>query len=96
MFATRLDCNGRELPLARAVDSVLVVARGGRTTRESAEAVRTSLGQLGIDKFGVVLTGVDPADRYGYGYGYSYAHERPHLVVVPGQRETGAGASAAE
>jgi hypothetical protein len=42
--------------LARHADSVLVVARRGRTTREQAEWARETLEGLGVDKVSVVLT----------------------------------------
>ena len=46
---------GEALPLAVNMDGVLVVAREGRTTREGAQAVRTTLHGLGADKVAVVL-----------------------------------------
>ena len=46
---------GEALPLAVDMDGVLVVAREGRTTREGAQAVRTTLDGLGADKVAVVL-----------------------------------------
>jgi Mrp family chromosome partitioning ATPase len=42
--------------LARHADSVLVVARRGRTTREQAEWARETLEGLGVQKVSVVLT----------------------------------------
>jgi Mrp family chromosome partitioning ATPase/capsular polysaccharide biosynthesis protein len=51
-------------PLAIQSDNVLVVARRGRTTKDQAEWVRTTLDELGIGKIGVVLTNA-PADGYG-------------------------------
>lgn len=52
-------------PLAIQSDNVLVVARRGRTTKDQAEWVRTTLDELGIGKIGVVLTNAPPADGYG-------------------------------
>jgi capsular polysaccharide biosynthesis protein/Mrp family chromosome partitioning ATPase len=46
---------GEVLPLALAVDSVLLVARQGRTTREGAEALRTTLEGLGVRRLAIVL-----------------------------------------
>jgi polysaccharide biosynthesis transport protein len=51
-------------PLAIQSDNVLVVARRGRTTRDQAEWVRTTLDELGIAKIGVVLTNAPPTDGY--------------------------------
>lgn len=44
------------IPLALHADSVLVVARHGRTTRQQATAARSTLESLGVSKVGVVLT----------------------------------------
>ena len=52
-------------PLAIQSDNVLVVARRGRTTKDQAEWVRTTLEELGIAKIGVVLTNAPPTDGYG-------------------------------
>ena len=61
---------GDAFPFARASDDVIVVAREGRTTKESAEAVRVTLERLGVERVGVVLTDWRSNDGYGYGYGY--------------------------
>jgi len=53
-------------PLALQVDSVLVVARLDRTTKERAGAVRTTLEGLGVRSVAVVLT--DAPARAGYHY----------------------------
>jgi tyrosine-protein kinase len=59
---------GEVLPLALAVDSVLLVARQGRTTREDAEALRRTLEGLGVRKRAIVLMDArEPIARYGYG-----------------------------
>lgn len=46
---------GRGLALASLVDSVLVVAREGRTRRERARAAQAALAELGVQKMAVVL-----------------------------------------
>ncbi len=46
---------GEALPLALNVDSVIVVARQGRTTRERARAVRATLDGLGTRQLAVVI-----------------------------------------
>jgi Mrp family chromosome partitioning ATPase/capsular polysaccharide biosynthesis protein len=48
-------------PLAVQSDNVLVVARRGRTTKDQAEWVRSTLEELGVDKVGVVVTDSPPA-----------------------------------
>jgi capsular polysaccharide biosynthesis protein/MinD-like ATPase involved in chromosome partitioning or flagellar assembly len=53
-------------PLALQADSVLVVARLDRTTKERAGAVRTTLDGLGVRSVAVVLT--DAPVREGYHY----------------------------
>jgi tyrosine-protein kinase len=47
---------GEALPLVLVVDGVLLVARQGRTRREDAQALRTTLDRLGAKKLAVVLT----------------------------------------
>ena len=53
-------------PLALQADSVLVVARLDRTTKERAGSVRTTLKGLGVLNFGVVLTDAPARDGYRY------------------------------
>jgi Mrp family chromosome partitioning ATPase/capsular polysaccharide biosynthesis protein len=48
------------LPLAIRSDNVLVVARSGRTTRDDAESVVSTLQELGVERIGVVLTDARP------------------------------------
>jgi Mrp family chromosome partitioning ATPase/capsular polysaccharide biosynthesis protein len=50
--------------LARHADSVLVVARRGRTTREQAEWARETLEGLGVNKVSVVLTNAHRDEVY--------------------------------
>lgn len=47
-------------PLAVQSDNVLVVARRGRTTKDQAEWVRSTLEELGVEKIGVVITDSGP------------------------------------
>jgi receptor protein-tyrosine kinase len=51
-------------PLVLQADSVLVVARLDRTTRERAGAVRTTLEGLGAQSVAVVLTDAPARDGY--------------------------------
>jgi receptor protein-tyrosine kinase len=60
------------LPLALEADSVIVVARQGRTTRENAEAVRGTLESLGAENVAIVISDSNGGDGYGAGYGYGY------------------------
>jgi receptor protein-tyrosine kinase len=53
-------------PFALAADTVLVVARNGRTTRQNAQAVRATLDGLGAERVAIVLTDVPAGDGYGY------------------------------
>jgi len=53
-------------PLAVQSDTVLVVAREGRTTRDKAKMVRATLAGLGVERFAVVLTEAEQLDDYGY------------------------------
>jgi Mrp family chromosome partitioning ATPase/capsular polysaccharide biosynthesis protein len=48
------------LPLAIRSDNVLVVARSGRTTKDEAESVTTTLQELGVQRIGIVLTDARP------------------------------------
>jgi succinoglycan biosynthesis transport protein ExoP len=60
------------LPLALEADSVIVVARQGRTTRENAEAVRGTLESLGAANVSLVISDSSGGEGYGAGYGYGY------------------------
>ena len=53
-------------PLAIQSDSVLLVARQGRTTRERAQSAQSTLAGLGVEHVAVVLTDSDPIDDYRY------------------------------
>ena len=55
------------LPLVVQADTVIVVARRGRTTRDNAQAVRATLDEIGARQVRVVLTDVPAgrASRYG-------------------------------
>lgn len=48
-------------PLAVQSDNVLIVARRGRTTKDQAEWVRSTLEELGVEKVGIVVTDSPPA-----------------------------------
>jgi succinoglycan biosynthesis transport protein ExoP len=58
-------------PLLLRSNTVLVVARRGRTTRMRAQAVRETLAGLGTERIAVVMTDAESADGYGYGPRYS-------------------------
>src|SRR3954470_19271166 len=64
------------IPLVKSVDGVLVVARLGRTTRDSSTHLRDQLNNLGAYVLGVVVNSVtrQSASGYAYGYGYGYGY----------------------
>jgi capsular polysaccharide biosynthesis protein len=53
-------------PLAVQSDSVFVVARQGRTTRERARSAHATLAGLGVEHVAVVLTDAAAVDEYRY------------------------------
>jgi capsular polysaccharide biosynthesis protein/Mrp family chromosome partitioning ATPase len=55
-------------PLALKSDTIIVVARQGRTTRQNAESVRDTLSGLGAKNVSVVVT--DGASQAAYAYSY--------------------------
>jgi Mrp family chromosome partitioning ATPase/capsular polysaccharide biosynthesis protein len=59
---------GDAFPLASAADSVIVVAREGKTTREAAREVRATLDGLGVGDPAIVLTDWSRRETYGYAY----------------------------
>lgn len=61
-------------PFALTADTVLIVARHGKTTKQNAQAVRATLEGLGANRVAVVLTDTRGQDGYGY---YQYAGRRP-------------------
>lgn len=61
-------------PLLRKVDGVLVVARLGQTTRDTAERLRERLSRLEAPTLGVVANGVKLRRRGRYGYGHYGAY----------------------
>ena len=67
---------GDAFSLARLADGVVVVARRGHTSSQSAQAVRATLRGLGVKTYGVVLTDWGAAAGQGYGYGRQYRSER--------------------
>jgi non-specific protein-tyrosine kinase len=67
---------GDAFPLLAKADSILVVAREGRTRKESAQAVRATLQALGTESVSVILTDARATSGYGYGYGYGYGEGR--------------------
>jgi capsular polysaccharide biosynthesis protein/Mrp family chromosome partitioning ATPase len=61
-------------PFALTADTVLIVARHGKTTKQNAQAVRATLEGLGANRVAVVLTDTRGQDGYSY---YGYADRRP-------------------
>jgi tyrosine-protein kinase len=66
-----------------AVDSSVIVARQGVTTRDQVRRARLVLDGHGVAPIGLVVTGHTSRDSYGYGYGEIWqpgtapAHEEP-------------------
>lgn len=59
--------------LAAHADAVIIVARLGLTTRDSARSVSDLLARIpGAHPIGVVLNDLTYFEGYGYGYGYGY------------------------
>jgi capsular exopolysaccharide synthesis family protein len=69
------------IPLLTKVDGVIVVARMGLSSRDSAEQLRAKLSSLGAPVLGVVANGVSGAEmdttRYGYRRGFYKRVEEP-------------------
>jgi Mrp family chromosome partitioning ATPase len=67
-------------PLLGKVDGVIVVARMGQSTRDSAERLREQLGRLEAPVLGIVANAIKArrGGRSGYGYygGYQRAAEQ--------------------
>jgi polysaccharide biosynthesis transport protein len=74
---------GDAYPLLAAADSVVVVARSGRTTQGAAEAVRVTLESLGVQRVGVILT----ASRERVDSGYGAAAYRGLELTPPRETE---------
>src|SRR3954464_8582801 len=70
------------IPLVKSVDGVLVVARLGRTTRDSSTHLRDQLNNLGAYVLGVVVNSVtrQSASGYAYGYGYGYGYSAEYTA----------------
>ncbi len=57
--------------VARYTDGVLLVTKGGESTREAVKSAGEMMGSAGGRLIGSVVWGLDPAgSRAGYGYGY--------------------------
>ncbi|HET8651953.1 MAG TPA: Wzz/FepE/Etk N-terminal domain-containing protein [Gaiellaceae bacterium] len=75
---------GDAYPLLLAADSVIVVARSGRTTQGNAEAVRATLESLEVQRVGLILT--DSLERVDSLYG---ARAYSGLEVAPRHQKSG-------
>jgi capsular exopolysaccharide synthesis family protein len=60
--------------VARWADGVLMVTRGGVSTRQNAQKGRDMLDKVGARVVGLALWGLEEA-RGGYGYYYNYYHK---------------------
>jgi capsular exopolysaccharide synthesis family protein len=61
------------IPLLREVSGVIVVARLGKSTRDSLIHLKNQLENLGATTLGVVVNAFQAQRGYGYGYGYGYS-----------------------
>jgi capsular exopolysaccharide synthesis family protein len=63
------------MALASIVDSVILVVRADRTSREATYRAIELLKDVGVTFLGVIVTGVDNSELYGYGsYYHSYGN----------------------
>jgi tyrosine-protein kinase len=58
------------LPLLRMADGLIVVARIGQTTRDTAHEMRDQLDRLDVPVLGIVVNVIKVRGRGRYGYGY--------------------------
>lgn len=79
------------VPLLKEVSAVVVVARAAKTTRESAEALRRQLENVGANVLGVLVNSVRPEGGGYYGYADGYLTEakthEPGEPEVPARHE---------
>jgi len=82
------------LPLLKKVSGVLVVARQGKTTRDSLGYLQRQLTNLTAPVLGIVVNALkSDGSSYGYGGGYGYGYgQRDDGVEVP--IDSGASSSA--
>jgi len=61
--------------LASLADAVLLVARLGQVTQDSAARLRETLTRIpDVNPLGVIVNDVSLGEGYGYGYGYGYTY----------------------
>jgi succinoglycan biosynthesis transport protein ExoP len=60
--------------LARLVDGVVMVAKGGRTSKDALRRSRRELTGENVNILGCILNDLDLSDRNSYGYYYYYSH----------------------
>jgi Mrp family chromosome partitioning ATPase/capsular polysaccharide biosynthesis protein len=82
---------GDAFPFARVSDSVIVVARAGMATKETASAVRVTLERLEVGRAGVVLVDWQTPRGYGYGYGSDSSGLARTFADAPGGGRLGDG-----
>jgi len=66
------------IPLVVMVGGVIVVARIGKTTRQTFLKLQSQLANIGAPVLGAVANSLDRGteDEYGYGYGYGHRNGR--------------------
>lgn len=74
--------------VARWADGVLIVTRGGSSTRDAVKKARELLEKVGAKIIGSVVWGLEPGvggAAYGYGYGYAgYYYYADYYNSMPG------------
>ena len=75
---------------------MIVVARLGKTTRESASHLREQLEHLSANVIGVVVNALQRQRGYSYGYGYGYALDDGYLADDDADRSNGNGTVAGQ
>lgn len=74
------------LELARSSDGVLLVVRRSKASTDEAKELRSTVGRLGINLVGTVLTDVEPLGAYG---GYGDTPSQPGARRVRRERASG-------
>ncbi|HVL80109.1 MAG TPA: polysaccharide biosynthesis tyrosine autokinase [Actinomycetota bacterium] len=71
--------------VASLVDGVLLVARAGKTTKDSLRETVRVLQAVGASVVGVVLNGASRSSSSGYGYGYGYGYGPTRTARYPAE-----------
>lgn len=81
------------LPLVRAVDGVVIVAQMGRSRRDTAQRLKSTLASVDAPLLGVIANRVRSRDiGYSYGYGYSGNGAKQSSKLISGEGPSEAAA----